>query len=377
MRCKRLLFLLFVLAATLSPMQRASADVAAGKRAGAAATTDIGKHAGAAYRIDIPTHWNRDLIVFYHGTATDPIEFKANDLSPMFEPLLDRGYAVIQSAYSSTGWAVEQAYADTERLRQYFVGKYTAPKRSFVMGMSMGGTLAAMTIENIPSVYNGALSLCGAIEPSDRMMQKDFALRAAFDYYFPGVLGTLVPVPVDYAPDEQVEMKIAKAFATNPGAAQSLLGLYGAADVKSLAAVIADITYDVKEMQQRTHGNPFGNADMIYTGTGDDFALNDGVHRYRGEAKARAYVSRWYTPSGKLLRPLLAVHDIGDPLVPASSAFEYALIAQRAGHGDNFVQQYLNREGHCVFTPQEIGRAFDELVDWAASGKRPASGKLN
>ena len=94
------------------------------------------------------------------------------------------------------------------------------------------------------------------------------------------------------------------------------------------------------------------------------------------EPAALAYMTRWYTPSGKLLRPMLALHDTGDPLVPASSAFEYALIAQRAGHGDNFVQQYVNREGHCVFTPNEIGRAFDELVDWVHNGKRPARGKL-
>jgi len=63
--------------------------------------------------------------------------------------------------------------------------------------------------------------------------------------------------------------------------------------------------------------------------------------------------------------------------VPAASANEYALAVARAGHGDNFVQQYVDREGHCVFTPQEIGHAFDELVAWQHSGKRPSSGKLH
>jgi hypothetical protein len=29
-----------------------------------------------------------------------------------------------------------------------------------------------------------------------------------------------------------------------------------------------------------------------------------------------------------------------------------------------------------VFTPQEIGHAFDELVTWVHDGKRPPSGPL-
>ena len=62
--------------------------------------------------------------------------------------------------------------------------------------------------------------------------------------------------------------------------------------------------------------------------------------------------------------------------MPASGAAEYALLVRRAGHDDNFVQQFVNREGHCVFTPAEIGRAFDELVDWVHAGKRPPSGLL-
>ena len=341
----------------------------------ARATTEMGTHDGAGYRIDIPANWNRGLVVFFHGYAIDPVRFeKGETLSPMFDPILKDGFAVIQSAFSQTGWAVEQGSADTERLRRYFVAKYGQPEHTFVMGMSMGGTLTVMAIESAPQTYDGALSLCGAIEPTDALMQRDFALRAAFDYYFPDVLGPLVPVAADYAPTDAVVAKVTAAMLANPKAAASLHAIYGAADIRSLPDVIASISYDIKEMQQRTHGNPFGNADLIYTGSGDDFALNDGVRRYRADARASAYLSRWYTPTGKLLKPMLALHDTGDPLVVASSTFEYALLAQRAGYGDHFVQQYVNREGHCVFTPAQIGNAFNELVEWTRTGKRPASG---
>jgi len=341
------------------------------------ATTEIGTLEGAGYRIDVPAEWNRGLVVFYHGYAVDPVRFREGErISPMFDGMLGRGFAVIQSAYSATGWAVEEGVADTERLRKYFVSKHGQPKETFISGMSMGGILAVLTIETQPDIYSGALSLCGAIEPTDRMMQRDFALRAAFDHYFPDLLGPLVPVAGGYLPDDAVIAKITTAMKANPAAVRSLLGVYAAGDAETLPAVIAFVTYSVKEMQQRAHGNPFGNADFLYTGSGDDFALNDGVHRYRAETRAAQYLSKFYSPSGKLTRPLLALHDIGDPLVPASTAFEYAVLAQRAGHADNFVQQYVNVEGHCVFTPDEIDHAFGALLDWVHDGKRPVAGRL-
>lgn len=341
-----------------------------------AAVSDISQLGGVAYRIDIPANWNHGLVVYFHGYAVDPVTFRAGDaLSPMFAPIVASGFAVIQSAYSATGWAVEEGSTDTEKLRRYFIGKYGEPKETFVMGISMGGTLTAMTIEMKPEIYDGALSLCGAIEPTDRFMQRDFALRAAFDYYFPDLLGPLVPVPADYSPSDAVVRRIATAMQANAKATASVRALYGAGDAASLPGVIAAISYDIKEMQQRLRDNPFGNADLVYTGSGDDFALNDGVKRYHAEPRAAAYLSRWYTPTGQLTRPMLALHDSGDPLVVASTAFEYALIAQRAGHADHFVQQYVNAHGHCVFTPEQVGKAFDELVAWKRDGKRPQSGR--
>lgn len=341
------------------------------------ATTEIGELAGASYRIDIPIKWNHELVVFYHGYEPFPKVFEKDEaLSPMFDPLLARGYAVLQSGYSAGGWAVEQGYTDTETLRQKFIRDHGKPKRSFVMGMSMGGTLTVMTIEQHPQIYAGALSLCGVLEATDSFLQHDFAFRAAFDYYFPDLLGTLVPVPDDYVPDDQVILRILDALRGNPKASKALLSYYGVGNLEDVAAVTAFNTYDFKELQHRAGGSPFDNSELIYTGSRDDDALNDGVKRYRADPKARAYALRWYTPSGDLNRPMLALHDVGDPLVIASTTFEYAMLAQRKGNGANFTQQYVKRSGHCVFEPAEIANAFDELVNWVDSGKKPLSGAL-
>lgn len=342
-----------------------------------AATTDIGTLAGAAYRIDIPAGWNHRVVVFFHGTTETPVVYTENEaLWPMFVPILQRRYAVIQSGYSAAGWAIEEAAKDTERLRRYFVARHGQPVQFLVVGMSMGGALAAMTIEQRPEIYAGALSLCGVLEPSDALFQRDFALAAAFDFHFPGVLPSLVPVPEDYVADKATTAKIAAALASKPAAARSLLRWYGAGDLASLSAVIADTLTDFRDLQRRTGGNPLGNADLIYTNSGDDAALNAGVRRYRADAKAAAWLARRYTPSGRLVRPMLALHDTGDPLVPAAGAFAYALAAQRAGHGGNFVQQYVDRAGHCVFEPGEVGRAFDQLIEWVDAGRRPPPGRL-
>jgi len=343
----------------------------------AIAAPEIGTLAGAAYRIDVPPDWNRRAVVFFHGTSETPLTFAQNEpLSPMFGHILQRKYAVIQSGYSAGGWALEEAEKDTESLRRHFVASHGKPDQFLVMGMSMGGALVAMTIEQRADIYAGALSLCGVLEPSDALFQRDFALAAAFDFYFPGVLPTFAPVPADYVADKRTVAKIAAALASKPAAMQALLRWYGTADAKSLPDVVADTLTDFRDLQRRAHGNPLGNADLIYVNSGDDAALNAGVRRYRADAHAATWLARWYTPSGKLTRPLLAVHDIGDPLVPAAGAFAYALTVQRAGHADNFVQQYVAHEGHCVFKPDEIARAFDQLVDWVDMGKRPAPGAV-
>ena len=362
----------------LAVVMSLSADASAGTApAKAGPLLETGTLEGATYRIDIPAAWNHDLVVYYHGYAITPVQLPASEpIAPQLKQIVDRGYAVIQSAYSQTGWAVEQGYADSERLRRHFVEKHGNARTTFAAGMSMGGTLTVMALEMAPEIYAAGLSLCGAIVPTDRLVEHDFALRAAFDYYFPDLLGPLVPVAADFLPTEAIERKIAAALQSKPQAAAALLRVWGVGDLQTLTPILSFNTYEVAELQHRTHGNPFANADLIYTGSGDDYALNKGVARYRADAQPAAYVARWYTPSGKLTRPLLALHDTADPLVPASSAAEYALLTRRSGHADNFVQQFVNKEGHCVFTPQEIGHGFDELVGWVHDAKRPPSGPL-
>jgi hypothetical protein len=344
--------------------------------------TEVGLLDGAAYRIDVPSNWNHSLVVYYHGYALRGASFHiAARLDGQQQPMFDRGYAVAQSAYSRGGWALEQAYPETEALRRYFIKAYGQPRETYVTGGSMGGELVSITLELNPKPYLGGLDLCGSVGPTYDVFGRRFAMRAAFDHYFPDVMPPLVPVPSNYEDSVADTDKVLAALRANPAAAtlmRTLTGLHSDAD---LAHDIAYWTFVVGDMQKRGGGNPFDNRNTIYSGTNpsnaaSDLELNDKVKRYAANPQARQYLQRHYTPSGRLGRPMLALHTIYDPVVQVSQLSLYDRTVQAAGAGDNLVQEYVDREGHCNFTEEQIGDAFDSLVRWTHNGPRPTPGLL-
>ncbi len=348
----------------------------------AAGTTEVGTLGGVQYRIDLPPQWNGSLVVYYHGYAEHGATFHiAEHLHPDLETVTERHFAVVQSAYSQPGWAVQQAYPETEALRHYFDHKYGHPKETYVMGGSMGGALVMITLELNPKPYIGGLDLCGAVGPTFVSFDRRFAWRAAFDALFPGVLGPLVPVPADYDDTPAVRDRILNALKANPADAALLRNMMGLHTDLSVAHDIAYFTFVVADLQRRAGGNPFDNRNWIYSGTNPtssagDIELNETVRRYAADRKAREYLVHHYTPTGRLGRPMLAVHTVYDPLIPASQLALYSQMVEGNGLGDRLVQQYVPHDGHCAITPEEIGRAFDELLAWTHSGVRPAPGLL-
>ncbi len=345
-----------------------------------AGVTETGLLAGAAYRIDVPANWNQSLVVFYHGYALRPVSFHiAEHLSGQQLPFFERRYAVIQSAYSKTGWALKEAYPETEELRRYFVKKYGQPTDTYVAGGSMGGQLVAVTLEINPKPYTGGLDLCGSVGPTYENFNRRFALRAAFDVYFPDVMPALVPVPTDFEDTIADRDKVLAALHTNPGAAAELRNLTGLRTDADLAHDIAYWTFIVGDIQHRAGGSPFDNRNTIYYGTNpassaSDFDLNAKVKRYAADPRAEGYLVQHYSPNGHLGRPMLALHTIYDPIVQISQLALYDHEVQAAGAGQNMVQQVVDREGHCNFTQEEMGNAFDELVRWTHGGPRPTPG---
>jgi pimeloyl-ACP methyl ester carboxylesterase len=345
-------------------------------------TTEVGTLGGVAYRIDVPAAWNHSLVMFFHGYAERPTTFKAaGGLNEVTGPIFERGFAVAQSAYSRPGWALAEGVPESEALRQYFVRRYGKVTETIAASVSMGGALVMETIERNPKPYTGALDMCGAVGPSYEEFQRRFAWRAAFDSYFPGLMPPLVPAPLEYQETDALKAKIAAALRTKPEAATEMRNLTGLHTDADLVRGMSYFTYFLMDMQRRSGGNPFDNRSYLYTGTNpassaSDTALNDGVKRYAADEAARRYLVAHYTPTGRLTRPMLAVHTMYDPLIPGTTLALYAHEVEAAGFGENFVQQYVRRDGHCAFTPQQVGQSFDELLAWIHRGTRPVPGLL-
>lgn len=332
---------------------------------------------GAKFRIDIPDNWNGGLVMYCHGYNPKPVTYDQPKIAPTLAVFLDQGYAVAQSGYAAGGWAIQEALTDTESLRRYFVQKYGPVKETYVTGHSMGGFLTMTLMETQPAVYDAGLPLCGPLaSPLVFGGRGAFDGRVLFDYYFPGALPDPSRVDANYETTREVTERVLALLDAAPEKAEILRRQSHIKNNKDLAGTLTFVTYVLKEMQQRSGGNPFDNRSVIYTGTPDDNAVNAGVKRYAADPKAAAYVRSYYTPTGRISKPMFAIHTSYDPLVPASVPNNYVGLAEQAGSGNLFVQGYVARDGHCSITPAEIGRAFSLLREWKSSGVRPQGGHL-
>jgi pimeloyl-ACP methyl ester carboxylesterase len=342
------------------------------------AATETGTLNGAQFRIDIPDRWNGTLVMYCHGYNPKPVTFEAD--KPLPEPLAvfpASGAALAQSGYSAGGWAVEQAMVDIQSLKRYFVSKYGRPKHTFITGHSMGGFLTMMLAEKFPTSYDAAMPLCGPLDSTVSFIGQDaFGSLVIFNYLYPGVLPEPGRFPADFEMSKELGNKVQSALDANPETAKLFLAYTRAHSTKDLAGSLVLIAYVVKELEIRAGGNPFDNRAVIYDWPGDQNALNDGVKRYAASPAAALYLKTWYTPTGRIAHPMLAIHTTYDPIVPTRVPAAYAALTEEAGTDHLFVQQYVHHDGHCTMTPEEISAGFRELRAWTEHGVKPSDGAL-
>ncbi len=359
------LALALALSATLAALAQAPAD-----------DVETGMLGKASYRIDMPEKWNGVLLIYYHGYSETPVTFDKATPNAIGQGFAAAGYEVAQSGYSVTGFALEHAIPETEALREYAIAKYGQPKETYVMGHSMGGQLTMITIESFPNRYDGALPLCGLLQPTTWAIGKGSALRLAFDYYYPGLLPGPVGIPADTPLNQAVVDAVLKALPTNPKGMAELMALGRFKTAEDLADGIVFGTFVGRDLEEKIGASVVDNRNYLYVGGPDDNALNDGVKRITASDASLAWLKTWYTPTGVLLKPTLAVHTTYDPIIPADSVRLYADQVQRAGSSSNFVQQYVKHDGHCHITGAETAKALDELIQWKHTGVRPEGGAV-
>lgn len=356
-----------------SPQAPSSAALAPAV-APAPATAEVGEIAGAPYRIDIPAGWQGDLLVYTRGYVPVGMPGEGRtDRNAQDEWALSQGYAIARSEFSAQGWSVAEGLVDSEALLAHFAARHGTPKRTFLIGNSMGSHIALALLERHPEHYAGALALCGANAPAAEMFNDHlFPAVLAFDFFFPGALGMAPGGLADPAsppwPDPEA---IERALQGNEAAARQLAERF---DIprEGLAGGLM-IRYGVlRELQQRAGGFPVDNREVRYTGMGDDAAFNAGVRRYRGDPAAMAYTARNAALTGAAPRPVVMLDNQADPTVPTDVTRRYAALAAAAGQGANVLVLPAQGQGHCEFTVEHQAQAMARLVSWVDSGSRPA-----
>jgi pimeloyl-ACP methyl ester carboxylesterase len=365
----------------------------------------VAVEAGAPFALFRPAGWNGDLVLYAHGFVDPAAPVALPDSAPvevapwfveLRDTLLFAGFAVAYSAYAENGWAVENGAQLTDRLPKLFAAHFGKPRRTYIIGRSLGALIALRLVERARPWYSGALALCGPV--GGGRLQTDYIAhtRVLFDFFFPGVIpGDVLNVPagLDFS---TLIGDIVDAIQANPQAAVALASVDQVRLpftnfpelVNSIVRVLAYHILGANDLLARTGGvSPFDNTAVTYTGLGPfDAVVNAGVGRFAAGDRALDFLVASYQPVGQLRLPVLTLHTTLDPDVPVvhqsalGDIVAAANPAKRNGKPpkrDWLAQQHYDRYGHCNFTPAEAASAFLGLVDWVESGARPADGVLS
>jgi pimeloyl-ACP methyl ester carboxylesterase len=336
-----------------------------------------------------PINWNGTLVVYAHGYVDPSLPLSLpkelnlflpdNSLNPASLPavMLSQGFAVATTSYSKNGYAVEQGGQDIDALVSY--AKSVLPiSRVYLIGASEGALISTMLLERNPKTYNGgALSLCGAVGGSAYETQYAGDFANVFNYFFPDA-ATALSTTTDTNAQAAI---IGAAFQANPLAAAQLFSVTGAAvdpsDPSSavttaLSVLFYSSPYVQSDLLTTAGGNPYSNLHTRYRGSFNDKALNAGVARVAADRPAQRYISRFYTPSGEIKRPIVSLHNALDPVVPFRVEQLFAQRVQEESRPSLLTSIPARKAyGHCNFEPPltrgqtdpgEILAAFGVLV---------------
>lgn len=345
---------------------------------------DSGAINGANYRIIFPENWKGKLVMYAHGYEFmgSPLQSKNPDFAKRMSPFLERGFAVAASDYQYQGFALPQGVDDTEALQKHFFTKYGKPDSTFIVGHSMGGGVSLATIENFGANYQGALPLCPLASRPYLQCRKEFDIYATFNGLFPGIVTSLADI-FDLSKPYQAQNSrnmFAKATEIKKAiyAKDSLLAI---AFAKRFDLKVQDLPFSLffnenvlRDIAQKAKGNPFDNMNTLYSGFPDNLLVNQKAERLKATANPDVIFKK-YDRTGNIDNPILVMHTIYDQLIPASYAVtNFENMVHQQGKDQYFSVKYTNGQGHCNFTPQETGKAFDELRNWVKTSIKAKAG---
>jgi len=354
------------------------------------ARVSFGHYEGGTYRIEIPAKWNGELVLWAHGYTANAGE-KGSRLrvglpgvgegSPLRQHLLAEGFAWAASSYRCNGYVPGRGLLDTIALTEIFTklndGK--PPARVYLTGVSMGGHVTLLGLQEFPTTFAGGLALC----PSGPGEMDFLTSVAAASEFITGVkvteatrdqdvakLTAILGKPPDYTDKgrQLASIQVQISGGPRPFAIEGL-----AARFTDNASTIADA-----KGKQTIWNLVASNSDVRYAIddglglTGD--AINAGVRRKAADGEARSAQGAYEEAipfDGRIERPVITLHGSGDLYVPITLEQSLKRAVDGAGKSSLLVQRIIRSPGHCNFSAEEQADGFDALVRWARKGVKP------
>jgi pimeloyl-ACP methyl ester carboxylesterase len=345
---------------------------------------DGSQNSGAFYRVCMPgppIDWNGDLVVYAHGyvppgpvTGIPEDQMRLPDGTYLPDLVTSQGYAFATTSYSDNGLVIRQGIKDILDLVELFKAlKKTTPRYIYLVGVSEGGLVTTLALEQRPDVFNGGMEVCGPIGDFSRQVNYFGDFRVLFDYFFPGILP---PSPVDIPPElmenwvstytpmiqaaitqyplKTLQLLTTSRAAIDPGDKASIL--------QTTLGVLWYNVYATNDAAKKLDGQPFENATRFYSGSLNDARLNRLVQRFSADQDALDEIRNFYQTTGLLSVPLVSMHTIGDPIVP----YWHTTLYRAKTLVNHTAWKYLNvpifRYGHCAFQAREVLASFSLLV---------------
>src|SRR5271155_3466498 len=370
----------------------------------------------ATYCVEVPANWNGTLFLYSHGYvepgAANPAMDVGDPITRFF--MLSSGYALAGSSYATTGWAIQQALPDQIAVLDLFDKAFGNPKRTIAWGHSLGGIITAGLIQRYPDRFDAAQPMCGVL--SGGVATWNTALDSEFVFKTLIAPGTGLQVVNITNPPENFELSealLAEAQATPQGRARIALGAAvsdtpgwftplspepAADDFVSQEAnqFLWDQQVDFPfvfafraELEARAQGNVSWNTGVdyrhqldrsisraevvaLYQQAGLDLdadlkTLQDAA-RISADPDAVRYLEQNIIFDGRIHIPVLTLHTKGDGLVVVQNESAYKKVVDEEGNGEFLRRTFIDRAGHCAFTPAETIADVLTLIDRLDTG---------
>jgi Tannase-like family of unknown function (DUF6351) len=394
----------------------APASAAPGCGGSGAVTTENGTLSdGATYEIQCPAGtWNGTLFLFSHGYVTPGGANPAQDASDATTGawLLGQGYALAGSSFATTGWSVQSALPDQISTLSTFGNEYGQPQHTIAWGDSLGGLITAGLIQVYPQQFSAALPMCGWLSGGvaiwNTALDAEFAFQQLID---PAVQVANITSPAtnlagaesaaaqaQQTPQGQARLALMSALADTPGWYTPLSPEPAATDYTDqeanqyqwLSQVLFGYLFEFRaNLEADAGGDPSWNTGVnypqellrsadyqevaaLYKAAGlslrADLDRLQRAPRISANPQAVSYLAHNLAFNGRISVPVLTMHTIGDGTVVPENEQAYSSVVDRAGRGDLLRQVYVDRAGHCAFTPAETITAVQVLLNRLATG---------